>query len=125
MSSKYLQRMLRLSGKIFGEYRTPEIPPEIHNDRVYDHSVRNAFREYHYRNENVIRRLSQNPMDLNVDRNPNYYPPHPQHVLLIDKLRELGLFRDEHLDFKEEMIRQQILRGKIIWKRGEKIQKGS
>ena len=28
-------------------------------------------------------------------------------------------FRDEHLDFKEEMVRQNILRGKVKPKKGE------
>jgi hypothetical protein len=33
------------------------------------------------------------PLDLDNQRNPNYYPPHPQHIKLISTLRDYGLFR--------------------------------
>uniref|UniRef100_T1J4E1 Small ribosomal subunit protein mS33 n=1 Tax=Strigamia maritima TaxID=126957 RepID=T1J4E1_STRMM len=33
------------------------------------------------------------------------------------KLRLLGLYRDEHMDFKEEMARVKTLRGKRTWSR--------
>ncbi|XP_054164625.1 28S ribosomal protein S33, mitochondrial-like [Oppia nitens] len=116
MSSRYKQRMVQLSARIFGEYRRPDLPSELTRDRIYDEKVRHAWHSYHHRNEVVIKKLSALPMDLDCHRNHLYYPPHPQHVDLIDKLRELGLFRDEHLDFKDEIERQKILRGKRIWK---------
>lgn len=49
----------------------------------------------------------------------NWYPRHVETGKLIMRLREYGLFRDEHQDFKEEMKRLRALRGKIPPKRGE------
>ncbi|CAG2165301.1 unnamed protein product [Oppiella nova] len=115
MSSKYSQRMARLSQKIFGQYRRPPMPPDIQRHRTRAVYARHAFAALHHRNEAVIDRMSSLPLDLDCQRNPLYYPPHPQVYVLINRLREMGLFRDEHLDFKEEMVRQKILRGKRIF----------
>lgn len=41
-----------------------------------------------------------------------YYPRYKETYYLMVHLRELGLFRDEHEDFKEEMKRLRKLRGK-------------
>lgn len=49
----------------------------------------------------------------------NWYPRHVETHLLTKKLREYGLFRDEHADFKEEMKRLRALRGKVPPKKGE------
>lgn len=49
----------------------------------------------------------------------NWYPRHVETHLLMKKLREYGLFRDEHQDFKEEMKRLRVLRGKVPPKKGE------
>lgn len=49
----------------------------------------------------------------------NWYPRHVETGKLIMRLREYGLFRDEHQDFKEEMKRLRALRGKVPPKRGE------
>lgn len=43
----------------------------------------------------------------------NYYPPHDQWSHLMYRLRHYGLFRDEHEDFREEMKRLRVLRGKV------------
>ncbi|XP_026695264.2 small ribosomal subunit protein mS33-like [Ciona intestinalis] len=42
----------------------------------------------------------------------HYYPPVSNINLLLRTLRNLGLFVDEHKDFKEEMELQRNLRGK-------------
>ena len=42
-----------------------------------------------------------------------YYPAHDEVAALMDKLRDYGLYRNEHLDFKEEMDRIRRLKGKI------------
>lgn len=59
-----------------------------------------------------IDRLSALPWDIDGERNMNRYPPHPQIRELVHVLRKHGLFRDEHMDFNEEMKRLRILRGK-------------
>lgn len=48
-----------------------------------------------------------------------YYPPHHDWSVLMFRLRMHGLYRDEHLDFKDEMKRINILRGKSPPKKGE------
>lgn len=42
----------------------------------------------------------------------NYYPKHVEMGQLMLRLREYGLFRDEHMDHREEMKRLRALRGK-------------
>jgi len=42
-----------------------------------------------------------------------YYPPTPMLLHMTNVLRLHGLFRDEHMDFREEMWRVQALRGKV------------
>lgn len=49
----------------------------------------------------------------------NYYPRHPETSMMLLKLREYGLYRDEHEDFKDEMKRLRALRGKVPPKKGE------
>lgn len=49
----------------------------------------------------------------------NWYPRHNETYLLFWKLRDYGLYRDEHRDFNEEMTRLRHLRGKIPPKKGE------
>ncbi|KAL0279276.1 UNVERIFIED_CONTAM: hypothetical protein PYX00_000871 [Menopon gallinae] len=49
----------------------------------------------------------------------NYYPRHVQTGILMQKLRKYGLYRDEHEDFKEEMHRLRVMRGKVAPKKGE------
>ncbi|KAI1301365.1 28S ribosomal protein S33, mitochondrial [Halotydeus destructor] len=108
--SNYSQKMKRLSCKIFGEYYTPPAPAEY----VYmaDTSVLARFNGHHYQNEQQTKRQSALPFDLNPDKNPNYYPAHPQIRSLVHTLRLHGLFRDEHMDFVDEMKRLRVLRGK-------------
>ncbi|RWS09423.1 28S ribosomal protein S33-like protein [Dinothrombium tinctorium] len=108
--SKYAQRMARLSCRIFGEYYKPPMPKEIALDP--DKQSAEKWEANHYQNMAAIETHSKLPIDIDPDRNPNYYPPHPQIRHLMWVLREHGLYRNEHLDFIEEMKRIRILRGK-------------
>ncbi|KAG8192907.1 hypothetical protein JTE90_025616 [Oedothorax gibbosus] len=94
--SNYAYRMARLSARIFGEVPRPTTSKSM----------------------KVVSFMSQRPRDLDPEV-VNLYPPHVEYGKLIETLRDHGLFRDEHLDFKEEMVRQRILRGKIKPKKGE------
>ena len=49
---------------------------------------------------------------------PSWYPPFPEYNSLLLRLRHLGLFTDEHLDFKEKMDSQRSARGKAPPKKG-------
>ncbi|TPP60125.1 28S ribosomal protein S33 mitochondrial [Fasciola gigantica] len=49
----------------------------------------------------------------------DYYPPLEEYRNILVKLRSLGLYRDEHADFREEMCRLRALRGKGKRKKGE------
>ncbi|GAB1601297.1 28S ribosomal protein S33, mitochondrial-like [Argonauta hians] len=96
MASNYAQRMARLSARIFGEVVRP-IPKKT--NRMF-----RLFRDRPYN------------MDPHV---VDYYPPLREINSLVLRLRNHGLFRDEHLDFKEEMNRQRMLRGKTRPKKGQ------
>lgn len=50
---------------------------------------------------------------------PSWYPPLPVYQSLLLRLRHLGLFVDEHEDFREEMKRKKIERGKGAPRKGE------
>ncbi|XP_065068817.1 small ribosomal subunit protein mS33-like [Rhopilema esculentum] len=94
MSSSYIRRMAVLSAKIFGNIPRP----------VSERSAK------------VIQMYKQKPMGQ--DR-LNYYPPLDKFNVLLQKLRHLGIYHDEYLDFKEEMKARRIARGKIPPKKGE------
>ncbi|XP_053994943.1 28S ribosomal protein S33, mitochondrial [Hylaeus volcanicus] len=92
VSSNYANRMNRLSNRIFGEVTRPT----------------------NHKSMKVVKLFS----DLPVQKNPDivrYYPRHIEIDLLMDQLRNYGLFRDEHKDFKEEYEREKELRGKKKW----------
>ncbi|XP_003745117.1 28S ribosomal protein S33, mitochondrial [Galendromus occidentalis] len=95
--SAYARRMALLSARIFGE--------------PYAASVAGG-------NSQVVRRFAEKPMDLKKEW-IEYYPPLFQYNRLMLKLRAHGLFRDEHLDFQEEMKRLRKLRGKGPPKKGQ------
>lgn len=61
--------------------------------------------------------LSARPDGKNPEKTVDYYPRHVETNKLMNHLRDYGLFRDEHQDFKEEMMRIRELRGKRIWVR--------
>ncbi|KAK2171688.1 hypothetical protein NP493_1039g00010 [Ridgeia piscesae] len=96
MASNYAKRMLRLSARIFGEVARP----------TNEKSMK------------VVRLFSEKPVEQNREIT-DYYPRHVELDSLMKRLRYLGLFRDEHQDFKDEMKRLRALRGKGKPKKGE------
>ncbi|XP_063824669.1 small ribosomal subunit protein mS33 [Ostrinia nubilalis] len=94
-STNYASRMRRLSNRIFGEVAIPTNPKSMKVVKIF------SARPLHSDKEIV-----------------EYYPRHVETHALVLRLRELGLFRDEHQDFKEEMRRLRELRGKVkVWRR--------
>ncbi|XP_031765405.1 28S ribosomal protein S33, mitochondrial [Galleria mellonella] len=94
-STNYARRMKRLSNRIFGEVAIPTNPKSM----------------------KVVKIFSERPLHTNEEI-IHYYPKHVETHALILKLRDYGLFRDEHQDFKDEMKRLRELRGKVkVWKR--------
>merc|ERR1711860_81031 len=81
--------MARLSARIFGEVARPE---SLKSKKVVE-----LFSKPYYHEKKEV---------------TNLYPRH--HVIkdFFGKLRHNGLYRDEHLDFVEEMERQRTARGK-------------
>lgn len=49
----------------------------------------------------------------------SYYPPLAKFNVLMQRLRFLGIYHDEHLDFQEEMKARRKARGKGPPKKGE------
>ncbi|XP_046563681.1 28S ribosomal protein S33, mitochondrial-like [Haliotis rubra] len=96
MASNYAKRMGHLAARIFGEVARPT-------------SLRSM---------KVVRLMRELPPNLNPEV-VNYYPRYKDTNGLMIKLRKHGLFRDEHLDFQEEMTRLKALRGKVKPKKGE------
>lgn len=90
LSTNYASRMKRLSNQIFGDVKRPT----------------------NQKSMKVVRLFSEKPI-YEMDRIVNYYPRHVETGKLMMKLRDYGLFRDEHQDFKEEMVRLRALRGKV------------
>ncbi|XP_072530060.1 small ribosomal subunit protein mS33 [Salminus brasiliensis] len=95
-SSTYAVRMARLSARIFGD----------------------AVRSTDPKSMKVVQLFKEPPL---AQRQEVYewYPQHKIYYSLIQRLRYMGLFRDEHQDFKEEMCRLRNLRGKGKPKKGE------
>lgn len=87
--TEYGRRMRHLSNRIFGEVTRPTTTQSM----------------------KVIKMFSEEPLYLRDDV-INYYPRHIEMGQLGVKLREYGLFRDEHADFREEIKRLRALRGK-------------
>ena len=90
--------MARLSAKIFNN----ATPLSVNSETV----------------QRMTEQLTVKPYELDK-KFINYYPPFKEMTLLTRYLRILGLYRDEHLDFKEEIIRSQAARGKVKPKKGE------
>lgn len=94
-STKYARRMKRLSNRIFSEVAIPTNSKSM----------------------KVVQMFENRPLHTNEEI-LHYYPRHVETGKLMMKLREYGLFRDEHQDFKEEMRRLRELRGKVkVWRR--------
>lgn len=81
--------MKHLSNRIFGEVTRPTTSQSM----------------------KVVQMFSEEPLYLRNDV-INYYPRHVEMGKLMLNLREYGLFRDEHADFREEMNRLRAMRGK-------------
>uniref|UniRef100_A0A3Q1BB34 Small ribosomal subunit protein mS33 n=3 Tax=Amphiprion TaxID=80969 RepID=A0A3Q1BB34_AMPOC len=94
--SNYALRMARLSSQIFGEVARP----------TDSRSMR-------------VVQLFQEPPIAKRKEVYDWYPQHKVYYAMTQKLRFMGLFRDEHEDFKEEMRRLRKLRGKGTPKKGE------
>ncbi|CAK9290338.1 unnamed protein product [Gordionus sp. m RMFG-2023] len=101
--SDYAKKMEQLSRQIFNEVVSP--------------TEKTSMR--------VVERHSYIPLY----KNPHYvkwYPRLSEITKLMGILRDHGLYRDEHLDFREEYARLRILRGKMPFvpkdkRTGEKI----
>ncbi|XP_066249267.1 small ribosomal subunit protein mS33 [Euwallacea similis] len=93
-TTEYARRMTRLSNRIFGE----------------------PVRPTNQKSMKVVKLFSEHPVNLRRDVYA-YYPRHVETGKLMMKLRYYGLYRDEHQDFKEEMERMRVLRGKVTTKR--------
>lgn len=89
VGTNYARRMKHLSNRIFGE----------------------VSRQTSSQSMKVVQMYSEKPLYMR-DEIVNYYPRHVETGKLMMKLREYGLYRDEHQDFKEEMKRVRLLRGK-------------
>lgn len=92
MGTSYAKHMNRLSNRIFGE----------------------VTRSTNDKSMKVVKLFSEKP----IQKRPeivDYYPRHIEIDLLMKHLRNYGLFRDEHQDFKEEYERLKELRGKKKW----------
>ncbi|KAJ8245586.1 hypothetical protein GJAV_G00272340 [Gymnothorax javanicus] len=94
--SNYAIRMARLSSRIFGE----------------------VVRPTDSRSMKVVRLFQEPPLAKRKEVY-DWYPEHKVYYSLTQKLRFMGLYRDEHEDFKEEMRRLRKLRGKGKPKKGE------
>ncbi|XP_029472546.1 28S ribosomal protein S33, mitochondrial [Rhinatrema bivittatum] len=94
--SSYALRMARLSARIFGEVARPTDQKSMKVVQLFSKQLLARRKEVY-----------------------NWYPQHKVYYNLMRKLRFLGLYRDEHEDFKEEMKRLRKLRGKIEPKKGE------
>ncbi|XP_033647807.1 28S ribosomal protein S33, mitochondrial-like [Asterias rubens] len=96
MTSLYARRMARLSARIFGDVFRPTTPQSM----------------------KVVQLMSEKPREHRTEV-VEYYPPHNEVYKLMKTLRFLGLYRDEHADFSEEMKRVARLKGKAPPKKGE------
>ncbi|KAF4079744.1 hypothetical protein AMELA_G00181810 [Ameiurus melas] len=94
--SSYAVRMARLSARIFGDVVRPTDSKSM----------------------KVVQLFKEPPMAQKKEVY-DWYPQHKIYYSLTQKLRYMGLFRDEHQDFKEEMRRLRKLRGKGKPKKGE------
>nr|CAH0113398.1 unnamed protein product [Daphnia galeata] len=93
----YAKRVDQLSSRIFGEVARPNTSAK---------------------SRRIVDMFSAQPLEQRPDMK-NYYPRHVEIHVLMKNLRNYGLFRDEHEDFKEEIKRLRELRGKGTPKKGE------
>ena len=94
--SQYAKRIAKLGARIFGEVSYPT----------------------HSRSMRVVKLFSEKPLQVSPEVY-EYYPRHNEMHHLFRHLRNLGLYRDEHKDFTDEMKRLRRLKGKVKPKKGE------
>ncbi|XP_052034479.1 28S ribosomal protein S33, mitochondrial-like [Apodemus sylvaticus] len=94
--SEYALRMSRLSARIFGEVARPTDSKSM----------------------KVVNLFSEQPLAKKKEIY-DWYPNHNTYFELMGTLRFLGLYRDEHQDFKDEQRRLKNLRGKGKLRKGE------
>ena len=115
-TSKYQQRMRKLSCKIFNDFYIPELPKKEFDYSISHPPVQQWIVKWH-NDMRAFERNQEQPFDLNTQKNQKYYPAHPQIRALTHVLREYGLFRDEHRDFNEAMKEVALARGKVFRQR--------
>ncbi|XP_038073343.1 28S ribosomal protein S33, mitochondrial-like [Patiria miniata] len=96
MSSLYARRMARLSARIFGD----------------------VFRPTTSQSMKVVQLMREKPREHKPEVT-EYYPPHTEVYKMMRRLQFVGLYRDEHADFRAEMRRVARLKGKAPPKKGE------
>ncbi|VDM32457.1 unnamed protein product [Hydatigera taeniaeformis] len=97
MTSKgtmYSKRIALLASRIFGDTSSVYPPPK------------------------VVRLMSELPEPIKIR---DWYPPLEEYSAILARLRQIGLFRDEHADFRDEMDRLRALRGKKKWVKGKRV----
>lgn len=94
--SEYALRMSRLSARLFGEVARPADSKSM----------------------KVVKLFSEQPLAKRKETY-DWYPNHNTYFALMGTLRFLGLYRDEHQDFKDEQRRLKKLRGKGKPRKGE------
>ncbi|CAL8083651.1 unnamed protein product [Calicophoron daubneyi] len=94
MAANYAKRMAMLAGRIFVDVSRPTDSKSL----------------------KVVRLMQELPRPLMLK---DYYPPLEEYRNILTQLRYLGLYRDEHADFRDEMRRLRELRGKGKRRRGE------
>ncbi|XP_014472604.1 PREDICTED: 28S ribosomal protein S33, mitochondrial [Dinoponera quadriceps] len=92
VNTNYAMRMNRLSNRIFGE----------------------VTRLTNQKSMKVVKLFSEKPVHKRTEV-VEYYPRIKETEKIMDHLRNYGLYRDEHKDFKEEYERLRALRGKEKW----------
>ena len=70
---------------------------------------------FYCRDQKVVHLFSRFPRQRDL---PSWYPPFAEYNSLLLRLRHIGLYHDEHLDFKEMMDSQRKARGKGPPKKG-------
>ncbi|KAK9508785.1 hypothetical protein O3M35_006259 [Rhynocoris fuscipes] len=93
INTNYAKKMNQLKNRIFGDVVRPTSKTSM----------------------KVVALMSERPVHKNPEKTIDYYPRHVETHYLCSYLRDYGLYRDEHRDFKEEMLRLRELRGKRIW----------
>jgi small subunit ribosomal protein S33 len=62
----------------------------------------------------IVRIFAKEPYEQDDWRSVGYFPNQPMFHYLTKLLRLHGVYRDEHIDFREEQDRLKVLRGKVV-----------